>query len=85
MPLYGTGYDSAGARRKKYGPAAQKAYERDERMERSAMKDKLSSQRKRTKAAAAARGASRKAGSSGMSAGTYGGARSAMLNVFAGR
>lgn len=67
---------SASARRAMYGPASQMKHESRERRERTALTSQLAKQHAATKAAAAVKTARRKAGETGMSAGTMGGSRS---------
>ena len=68
-------------RAKKYGRANQMAYEMSEKMERKAMKDKLGAQRKARLSGAAA-AAKKKKASTGVNAGTYGGARSSLASAW---
>ena len=76
---------SAMARRKKFGPANQMAFERDEKIERDAKRSKMTGQRKASKSHHAAKAKRRAEGETGMSAGTMGGSRGAMMKFFTGR
>jgi hypothetical protein len=75
---------SAMARRKKFGPANQMAFERDEKIERDAKRSRLTDQRAASKKHAA-KEKRRAEGETGMSAGTMGGSRGAMMKFFTGR
>lgn len=78
----------AGARRAMYGPADQMAYERDERMERRTMLDRIAGERKATSDAAERarkKQVARKAGERGTNAGTIGGSRPNIIRAMFGR
>lgn len=79
---------SASIRRGKYGHANQMAYERDERIERQVMVDRIAGERKATSDAAERarqKQVRRKAGEKGSNAGTLGGSRSSLIRAMFGR
>lgn len=79
---------NAAARRAKVGIADQMGYQRDERIERQALVNRIAGERKETKDAAEAarkKVVKRRAGETGSSAGTMGGSRRTIIRAMLGR
>ena len=77
-------YDSAGARRKKYGIADQMRHERDEKIERDALRARVGKSRT-SRLQAAEKSKRRRDAERGINSGTMGGSRASLMGAFFGR